>query len=241
MARGPRGSQAGRAAIWIAALSSSTPSRIAECTPGFARAAIFDVPGAAAQFGRKRPAFPSDALVRVEAVTGAAPSRWHMVCVIRSQSTRTQCQAHQTRRSVMKEQRRGERGFTLIELMIVVVIIGILVGIAVPNFTSMQSRAKEASVKGNMHTLQLAMEDFAVLNSGVYPVAADKAAVKALFPGGNWPNNPFTGAPLADADITFGADPAASGQMGANPATTSAYQIKGYGSSALLSLILTSG
>ena len=137
--------------------------------------------------------------------------------------------------------RRHESGFTLIELMIVVVIIGILVGIAVPNFTSMQGRAKEASVKGNMHTLQLAMEDFAVLNAGTYPVAADKATVKGLFPGGNWPNNPFTGAALADGDVSFGADPTTSGQMGANPATTTGYTIKGYGKSALLTLTLTSG
>ena len=135
----------------------------------------------------------------------------------------------------------GQKGFTLIELMIVVVIIGILVGIAVPNFTSMQGRAKESNVKGNMHTLQLAMEDFSVLNSGVYPVAADKAAVRALFPSGAWPVNPFTGAALADADVTFDANPASSGQMGPNPATVTGYTIKGYGKSALLSLQLTNG
>lgn len=63
------------------------------------------------------------------------------------------------------------KGFTLIELMVVVVIIGILAAIAIPNFISMQRRAKEASVKNNMHTLQLAAEDFATLSEGVY--AAD--------------------------------------------------------------------
>ena len=141
----------------------------------------------------------------------------------------------------MSGKQRRERGFTLIELMIVVVIIGILVGIAVPNFTSMQGRAKEASVKSNMHTLQLSMEDYAVLNSGVYATAAEKAQVKALFPAGTWPNNPFTSAPLADADVLFGADPASSGQMAANPATVNGYNIKGYGKTALLNLILTSG
>jgi type IV pilus assembly protein PilA len=136
---------------------------------------------------------------------------------------------------------RSSKGFTLIELMIVVVIIGILAAIAIPNFISMQNRAKEGSVKSNMHTFQLAMEDYAVTTDGVYATNAEKASVKALFPGADWPNNPFTGAALADADVGFGADPDASGEMAANPATTAGYTIKGYGKSAILSLQLTNG
>jgi type II secretion system protein G len=133
---------------------------------------------------------------------------------------------------------RSSKGFTLIELMIVVVIIGILAAIAIPNFISMQNRAKEGSVKSNMHTFQLAMEDYAVTTDGIYATQAEAAAVQAMFPSGVFPDNPFTGVACVP---TWGADPAASGEMGANPATTSGYTIKGFGKSALLALELTNG
>jgi type II secretion system protein G len=133
---------------------------------------------------------------------------------------------------------KDTNGFTLIELMVVVVIIGVLAAIAIPNFITMQDRARESNVKANMHSFQLSVEDFAVKNTGTYPVAADDAAVMANMPSGNYPKNPFTG--LNDA-WTWGADPAAPGIIGANPATTTGYVIKGYGKSALLTLTMSNG
>jgi len=58
----------------------------------------------------------------------------------------------------MKEITKTEKGFTLIELMIVVAIIGILAAIAIPQFASYRSKAFNAAAVSDLHTARLAEE-----------------------------------------------------------------------------------
>jgi prepilin-type N-terminal cleavage/methylation domain-containing protein len=49
-------------------------------------------------------------------------------------------------------------GFTLIELMVVVLILGILVAIALPKFSSTRNKARLASIKSDIHNIQVSQE-----------------------------------------------------------------------------------
>lgn len=99
---------------------------------------------------------------------------------------------------MIKSLKNKQGGFTLIELMVVIVIIGILVAIALPNFIGAQDRAKISSVKANMHTFQTIVETYGVDFGGVYPpsVSGLETAAKDTTQGTSayWKEftNPFT-------------------------------------------------
>lgn len=63
----------------------------------------------------------------------------------------------------------GKKGFTLIEMLLVLTLIGAIVGVALPSFKSMQDEGNIGRAVGDLRTLKTAMESYYIHNDNTYP------------------------------------------------------------------------
>lgn len=99
----------------------------------------------------------------------------------------------------------NQSGFSLIELVIVVAIMGLLGMVAVPSFTAIQNKTKNTTFKSTAHTIEMALETY-VLDNSQYPSGQNinaAALSELLIEAGLMstpPTNPFTGNAVTATD-----------------------------------------
>lgn len=74
---------------------------------------------------------------------------------------------------------KKQKGFTLVELMIVVAIIGVLAAVAIPKFADMLEKSREGATKGNISAIKSAVSNFYADRQGTYPNTLDTQTTTA--------------------------------------------------------------
>jgi general secretion pathway protein G len=124
-------------------------------------------------------------------------------------------------RAAGSERRAGQQGFTLIELIVVVTIIGILAGVAISNVKYAQTKAREAALKHDLFEMRKAIDDY-YADKQHYPESL--AALKQDKYLRDIPKDPITGHPdweevpaSTDPSDPTAADPTATSDTGGAP------------------------
>src|SRR3954462_7312170 len=124
---------------------------------------------------------------------------------------------------------KQQGGFTLLELLIVIVIIGILALLIIPNITSAPKKARDTKRKTDITTVRKGLEEYFV-NNNVYPDALSELQagsapiIKTLptDPKASWPAYPYTPSTSPASTYTLSACLENDQDQGANTAAKDA-------------------
>jgi len=113
---------------------------------------------------------------------------------------------------------KAESGFTLVEILIVVVILGILAAIVIPQFTDASTQAKESALASDLQMMRSQLELYKIQHNDNLPDTTDQASFEACILEqtdqygaagtdfgpymGKIPSNPFVSGDATD-DLTF--------------------------------------
>jgi prepilin-type N-terminal cleavage/methylation domain-containing protein len=86
---------------------------------------------------------------------------------------------------------RKAQGFTLVEIMIVVLIIGILLAIAVPNFLNARTQSRLSATLGNLKQIDTAKQQYAMQNGLITGAAVTSANLTPTYIN-TWPTGPLS-------------------------------------------------
>lgn len=112
-------------------------------------------------------------------------------------------------KALWRKLRQEEQGFTLVELLVVVVILGILAGVGIQQFGNVQERARQSAHDANVKVLTSAAQMYALLtdvqsNTTITKDSDDHQLVPDYL--AEWPDSPWDNGPEYTVEIKVGSD-----------------------------------
>lgn len=116
-------------------------------------------------------------------------------------------------KALWRKLRQEEQGFTLVELVVVVVILGILAGVGIQQFGNVQERARQSAHEANVKVLTSAAQMYALIegvqgNKTIEKPTGEEEEEHELVPDylAEWPNSPWDNGPDYTVEINVDSD-----------------------------------